>query len=211
MRGRLRRLDGGPRCMEADCNRGRGTIPFAMTHPLRTTLAAISLVCCGLSAAACVVSYFVPMGMTYAWREAQPDTYVNAFTSLGINAGRLNLCKEADQRSGPWPGPAVPYITFWKGEDDLWFAGITETWLPYTHEGVDTLPAAGSAVTQTQWALPLPLLVLLFALLPIRWAVLRRRERRRNAAGVCVKCGYDLRGSRERCPECGTEIQGSIQ
>ena len=35
----------------------------------------------------------------------------------------------------------------------------------------------------------------------------RRRERARVAAGLCVKCCYDLRGREaERCPECGALI-----
>ncbi len=34
--------------------------------------------------------------------------------------------------------------------------------------------------------------------------VLRRRKRARG--GKCLQCGYDLRGSTERCPECGTEF-----
>jgi len=30
-----------------------------------------------------------------------------------------------------------------------------------------------------------------------------RRARRRRDRGLCVQCGYDLRGSSELCPECG--------
>ena len=51
-------------------------------------------------------------------------------------------------------------------------------------------------------AAPLPLLRLARALR--RW----RRSRLANArirAGLCADCGYDLRATPGRCPECGTQ------
>jgi hypothetical protein len=52
-----------------------------------------------------------------------------------------------------------------------------------------------------EWAL-----IAVFLVWPAMWArgVLRRRRRGRWAReGRCIKCGYDLRGSAGRCPECG--------
>ena len=51
--------------------------------------------------------------------------------------------------------------------------------------------------------LPCWVLVLLFAILPIVWSRSELR-RRRVKVGLCRVCGYDLRATPDRCPECGT-------
>jgi hypothetical protein len=41
------------------------------------------------------------------------------------------------------------------------------------------------------------------------WMLLGKpaKRQRRRAKGLCVTCGYDLRESRDRCPECGTPVE----
>ncbi|HET6247916.1 MAG TPA: hypothetical protein VFE47_09480 [Tepidisphaeraceae bacterium] len=40
-------------------------------------------------------------------------------------------------------------------------------------------------------------------ILPATWISVKYRARRRRKAGQCRACGYDLRATVERCPECG--------
>ncbi len=48
------------------------------------------------------------------------------------------------------------------------------------------------------------------AIMPIWWLGKRIMSRRQivrwRKMGCCLQCGYDLRASKERCPECGTAI-----
>ena len=64
----------------------------------------------------------------------------------------------------------------------------------------------GYAYNGQFWAVPAWSLVFAFTVLPAI-VVLRElraaRRRRRSRLGLCPACGYDLRASPGRCPECG--------
>jgi len=59
-------------------------------------------------------------------------------------------------------------------------------------------------------AIPFPFLLLLTACYPTAGLVSRyvrnQRARRRMQACRCLACGYDLRATPDRCPECGTAV-----
>ena len=67
----------------------------------------------------------------------------------------------------------------------------------------------GGRGSWTNLVIPLWIPLVMFASFPclafIRGPLRRYRRRRR---GLCVTCGYDLRGSPDRCPECGKDTNG---
>jgi len=65
-------------------------------------------------------------------------------------------------------------------------------------------PAWGHTIEGDPYCvLPHWLILLLTAPWPLWWLAKQRKLTRRRLAGLCDQCGYDLRASGERCPECG--------
>jgi hypothetical protein len=64
--------------------------------------------------------------------------------------------------------------------------------------------ATGSDPRYRIVVLPLWFVAALLLAPPVYRAVGLRRARRRRRTGHCASCGYDLRATPDRCPECGT-------
>jgi hypothetical protein len=60
--------------------------------------------------------------------------------------------------------------------------------------------------------IPRLLAFFLTAVAPVNWIALRFLERAaaRRAPGLCRNCGYDLRATPDRCPECGKIAEKAI-
>jgi hypothetical protein len=87
--------------------------------------------------------------------------------------------------------PAAPY--------HIWpAANLPAAWDHDVIFGFALLSGVGFMVIR----IPLWALVLLLIAFPIWWRRYPRRLRR-VPFGICPQCGYDLRASTERCPECG--------
>ena len=65
-------------------------------------------------------------------------------------------------------------------------------------------PSRDPAVKEWYLAIRLWPISALTAIAPCVYLLRRFRRNRRKKLGLCKECGYDLRATTDRCPECGT-------
>ena len=107
---------------------------------------------------------------------------VESTSAVEFNRGHVHFVWDMEPADGRWRDGY--YLGVW---------GWGTTWAPKYHdsEGFKAL------------IIPLWIPALCFAVYPVYLLTPLHRKRKRKKLGLCVKCGYDLRGSKDRCPECG--------
>ena len=138
-------------------------------------------------------------------------SYFNIF----LSNGRYSMRLERGSVRCDWPGP---FVVLGKGRaaypPGYWsvevragktFAGVN---LGVHVDGFRNFRTYGMPWIETRllmhsWGVPMWMATGLFG--SMLWLFYHpQRRRRRKKLGLCIKCGYDLRGSKNRCPECGT-------
>jgi hypothetical protein len=160
-----------------------------MRRRLFNFAAALSLVLCAIT-----MALFVHSGFRYVYLSIGTSP-AHVHWNFGSARGRFFCDRVAhppgyrDQLGwalggGPGSGPAS-----WS-----WRFGGFEAYHP-------AFPPPGPDFRQ--YVVPHYFVMLVLLVLPARWCTMRGRLR----LGHCGQCGYDLRATPDRCPECGTVPQ----
>ncbi len=146
-------------------------------------------------------AYWLMQGcIDVSWSEAPPENPLPSdYETLPVGTVVMTGARITMPATIPPRITGAQTVTYKTGWDCFGFDELATRWRPRFDRS--TLPTMARLVVPF-W---IPVAVLASSLTLCCLPAYRRRKRRK--LGLCLKCGYDLRGSGERCPECGTACE----
>jgi hypothetical protein len=152
-------------------------------------------------------------GRIWFWTlSIAPDPTAMVWTTpLHIGTG-FEVDSVSDSWYAPYIGPGKGIVletdfteapAGWNPPTRQWFGFryvSTDSWYPKAQLQFGYPTARSRAIFIPHWGL-----VVLTAIFPAIAAIRFARNRNRGRDNLCLKCGYDLRATPGRCPECGHE------
>jgi len=197
-----------------------------MKHRLFTIAAGVSLLLWLVAMTSWIRSYFVADSMCYYSRGAdEPGDHGDLLDEREIISRNGHILFEYARSDNRMPSnddateqptlPLRPFIRLWRSTPrrirgalvDGVDRGEFTTTLPKRWggfaSGEEDYRGNHAESNLIYFSAPYWPLVLTLTPLPLLAMQRRRRHCRRRRSGLCLTCGYDLRASIDRCPECG--------
>jgi hypothetical protein len=116
------------------------------------------------------------------------------------------------ERQSPRTGPT--WHSFEAGNREILFSSSDAPRNLWERAGFYFRSRTGRSSTTIYYdaAMPLWVITVVSAIPRVVWLARRRirQHHRRLGMNVCIKCGYDLRASPDRCPECGRATKAGV-
>jgi hypothetical protein len=181
-------------------------IHFRLVRRLLFNLAAAASLLLMLAVAAMWVRSFAVSDHWINQYRCENTAHTNSFAS---RSGSITLAMTSDERVSSAVGAFdnlstdrlhCEHFTGLAELPDHWY----ECFNTFFYDRIDARDGQQNRLRLIQVTFPHWLLILLTAIIPAVRLAVAMRARRRRSTGRCKTCGYDLRATPERCPECGT-------
>ena len=176
-------------------------IPVTLKRALCATLA---MLCIAIMSVVAVL----PPVVRFEWHGKDASMRQSLLRHVALNPMQCSI--QTSREFGPGGSPGFEHKATWSRERVM-------PRFPVAGLGVKSSRVLGAtnvyfrdpSSEHSLLQIPLWPVSLILILFPVVWIVLQlqpSRQERRVQAGLCPTCGYDLRATVDRCPECGTHV-----
>lgn len=159
----------------------------------------MSLILAIAASCLCARSYWT--GDSFAWIWNQEEVATQHVRTLSSGRGGIAFCTCLTTDGTDVPIGVVHYAS-----SDPSYAGIDSDRSAWRHPFIVFHESTDPLDNRWTFAVPIWSILLILLIWPAARARAALRASDRRRAGLCLRCGYDLRATADRCPECGQAI-----